>query len=141
MPEGCEFDKKETPWCGTLYSITKCPNFTEDTGGSDAKVDMCIPLIETLKMVNERDYVSCFEIVEREFRKPKKIIVIDDYGDFKIKRKCLDLCSFQKLVDIEQFYRSGFFGLLSDEDAQLMIGKLRRKARERIKHRKNGVKK
>lgn len=139
MPKGCEYDKRNSLCDGTLYTITKCPNFTKDTGCSDVKVDMCPPLIKTLERVNEKDYISCFEIVEREFRKPKKIIVTDNYGTFEIERKCLDLGYLPKLIEIENFYRSGFFGLLSDEDAQLMIDKLRRKAREKVRQRKGGV--
>ena len=140
LPEGAKLDKAEVPR-GEYYKVTKCPNFTEDTGGSNVRADRCLPLIAALNRVNERDYISYFESVERELRKPKKITVTDDYGDFQIKRKCFYSDFLPKLIEIEQFYRSGFFGTLSDEDAELMIRKLRRKSKKKIKQRKMWVKK
>lgn len=126
MPKGCEFNEKVTTFC-TLREITKCPNFTKDTGRSDIRADMCLPLIESLNRLTEKDYISYCVSIDREFRKPKKKMPADHCEYF-----------LQKLIEIEKFYRRGVFGLLSEEDAQAAIEQLRRKARERIKQRKRG---
>lgn len=137
MPEWCEFDEKVTAFC-VLRKITKCPNFTEDTGGSDVRAEICPQLIQTLNGLNEKDYISYFESLVREVKKPKKNTVIDDYGDFQIKRKFWEPTFLTGLIEIERLYRNGFFGLFSDEDAQVMIDKLRSKARAKIEQRKRG---
>lgn len=127
MPKGCEFNEKTVSQMGVLYEITKCPNFIKDTGRSDIRADMCLSLLEQLNRINEKDYISYFQSIDREFRKPKKKIVVEHYEYF-----------LSKLIDIEKFYRRGVFGLLSEEDAQAAIEQLRRKARERTKQRKRG---
>ena len=126
MPEGCEFTTKETSFA-VLHTITKCPNFAEDAGGSDVRADMCSPLIKQLNAINERDYISYFATIEREYKR-------------RTKRVAVEYCEqlLQELIEIERLYRRGFFGLFSDEDAQVMIDKLRSKARAKIEQRKRG---